>query len=393
MATKAGVGKSLEPDATEAGAQAATAALQAAGVQTVNFVMVVSTMGYDHAALLAGVRSVTGDAPVVGCTGAGIITEDGPDDSLRRAEVIVIASDQITVTPVVAKGAKEAPEETGKNLAEQLNAVWPASPKFVMLLTDGLTANLDRLLRGLDSTLKTHVPFVGGKAAETTAWHNTFQYFNDQVLQDAVIAVLFSGDFVFDIGVSHGSRPVGITKEVTRSEANHIYEIDHRPAFEVFQEFLGPSAAELTNTKIAGVCLGTETPPEVRDVYEDVALRIPVVLDKNDNSFYIDGEWPAGTKLLICRRDPETIIRRANEIANQIKTRHNNQDPALVMNFNCAGRSATLIGEDTAKKEVAANQVFGKQVPWFGFYTFGEIAPIKDQNSYHNWTSVVLAIY
>jgi hypothetical protein len=318
MATKAGVGKSLEPDAAEAGAQAAKTALEAGGGPA-GLVLVASTMGYDQPALLAGVRSVTGDAPLVGCTGAGLIDEDGPDDALRRVEVMVIASDQITFTPVIAKGVNEDSEAVGRDLAAQLSKAWPANPKFLLLLSDGLKINPDKLFHGLESGLPAQVPFIGGTAGETSAFRNTFQYFNDQVLHDVTIAVLFSGDFGFDVGVSHGSRPVGLNREVTRAEGSHIFEIDHRPAFEVFQEFLGPDVVELNNTTISGVCLGVETPVEAREEYEDVALRIPLLLDKNDKSFYIAGEWPAGTKLLVCRRDPETIIRRAQELPVRLR--------------------------------------------------------------------------
>ena len=393
MATKAGVGKSMEPDATEAGVQAAQAALQAAGAETANLVLVAATVGYDQPALLAGIRSVTGAAPLVGCTGAGVISQDGPDESLRRVAVTVIASDTITFTPVIAHGINEDAEAAGKNLATQLNGAWPASPQFLLLLSDGLKINPDKLFQGLESTLTAPLPFIGGTAGETSAFKNTFQYFNDQVLQDVAIAVLFAGNFTYDVGVSHGSRPVGITREVTKAEGNHIFEIDHKPAFEVFKEFLGADVTELTNTTVSGMCLGVETPLEARQVYEDVALRIPIALDKNDNSIYIAGEWPAGTRLLVCRRDPDSILRRAQEIADGIKSRHSDKAPLLVMHFDCAGRSKTLIGEETAVKEVAANQVFGKDVPWFGFYTFGEIAPIQNKNFFHNWTSVVLAIY
>jgi hypothetical protein len=140
MATKAGVGKSLEPDAAEAGAQAAKIALEAGGGPA-GLVLVASTMGYDQPALLAGVRSVTGDAPLVGCTGAGLIDEDGPDDALRRVEVMVIASDQITFTPVIAKGVNEDSEAVGRDLAAQLSKAWPANPKFLLLLSDGLKIN------------------------------------------------------------------------------------------------------------------------------------------------------------------------------------------------------------------------------------------------------------
>ncbi len=393
MSTKAGMGKSLEPDAAEAGAQAARAALEAAGSTSAGLVLVAATMGFDQPALLAGIRSVTGSAPVVGCTSAGLIDQTGPDDSLRRVEVMVIASDHIRFTPVIAKGVNEDSESVGRDLAAQLSKTWQPDAKFLFLISDGLKIDPDKLFRGLESGLPTQVPFIGGTAGETSAFRNTFQYFNHQVLQDVTIAVLFSGDFSFDVGVSHGSRPVGLTREVTRAEGSHIFEIDHRPAFEVFQEFLGPDVTELNNTTVSGVCLGVATPEESRQDYEDVALRIPLLLDKNDKSFYIAGEWPAGTKLLVCRRDPDTIIQRAHDIASKIRARNEGREPALVLHINCAGRSKTLIGESTAIKEVAANQVFDKQVPWFGFYGFGEIAPVGGRNFFHNWTSVVLAIY
>jgi hypothetical protein len=393
MATKAGVGKSMEPDASEAGAEAAKAAMLAAGTETAILVMVAATVGYDQPALLAGVRAVIGDAPLIGCTGGGVINQDGPDESLRRVAVTVIASDTMTCTPVLAHGINEDAAAAGKDLASQLNAAWPTDPQFLLLISDGLKINPDKLFQGLESTLTAKLPFIGGTAGETSAFKNTYQYFNDQVLQDVAIGVLFAGTFTYDVGVSHGSRPVGITREVTKAEGNHIFEIDHKPAFEVFKEFLGADVTELTNATVSGVCLGVATPEEAREAYEDVALRIPIALDKDDGSIYIAGEWPVGTQLLVCRRDPESIIRRATEIAEGIKARHDNKDPLLVMHFDCAGRSKTLIGEETAIKEVAANQVFGKDVPWFGFYTFGEIAPILDKNYFHNWTSVVLAIY
>jgi hypothetical protein len=393
MATRAGVGKSLEPDAAEAGAQAARTAMQAVGTDPIKLVIIAATMGFDQPALLAGIRSVTGSVPLVGCTGAGLIDQDGPDDALRRVEVIVIASDTISCIPVIAPGINDDSEAAGKDLAAQLNAAWPVDPKFLLLLSDGLSIDPERLFRGLESTLNAPLPFIGGTAGETSAFRSTYQYFNGQVLQDVVIAVLFSGDFSFDVGVSHGSRPIGITREVTKAVGNHIYEIDHRPAFEVFQEFLGPDVTELNNTTVSGVCLGVETPEEARGGYEDVALRIPLNLDVHDKSFYIAGEWPVGTKLQVCRRDSDTIVQRAREIAASIKDRNGGKDPALVLHINCAGRSKTLIGESVAIKEVAANQVFDKSVPWFGFYGFGEIAPVNGKNFFHNWTSVVLAIY
>ena len=35
----------------------------------------------------------------------------------------------------------------------------------------------------------------------------------------------------------------------------------------------------------------------------------------------------------------------------------------------------------------------GRDIPWMGFYTYGEIGPITTYNCFHNFTSVVSAIY
>ena len=37
--------------------------------------------------------------------------------------------------------------------------------------------------------------------------------------------------------------------------------------------------------------------------------------------------------------------------------------------------------------------VFGKDIPWLGFFCFGEIAPIKGINYFHNQTVALCVIY
>jgi hypothetical protein len=394
MALKVGVGKSQEPEGFDAGAEAAKKALEAAGLETADFVLVTATIGFEHKDLLAGVRSVTKEAPLVGCSGLGVITQEGPDETLRRVVVTVFSSKHMVFKPVTAHGLKADSYKVGEELASQLNEDWPDKSKVMLLFTDGLTVNPVKLFAGLEDHLKFRLPFVGGTAGETLANQHTFQYFNDEVMEDSAIAVVLAGDFDFDIGVSHGSVSMGVTRTITKAEGNHVYEIDNKPAFEVFKEFLGDDVKELTATTVNGLSFGVETPEELHGEYEDYMVRIPLVLDKSDNSLFMSAEWPVGTKLAICRRDPERVVRRSTEISTKLRDRHAGQNPAFVLQFECAGRSKALIGVDTAKKDVEVTQaVFDRKTPWFGFYTYGEIAPIKDKNEYHNWTSVVFAIY
>jgi hypothetical protein len=394
MSTFAGVGLSKLEDSQKSGEEAARQAFNNAGITEADFVFVVATMGFDQELLLKGVKSVTSNALLVGCSAFGIVPESGPDENLRRVEVFAVKSDKIKFTAAYSDGLGKDSKLTGVKLAEKINAIMPSDSKVLLLLADGLTINPDGLFAGLETTLAQKLPFVGGTAGETLAMKNTYQYFDTQVMQDSTIGVVMSGDFKYDFGVSHGSRPVGIELEVTKAEGNRLYELDHKPAFEVIQEYVGIETKDLVSTTMVGVCLGVETPPEVRGDYEEVVLKLPLALIEKDKSLIMAAEWPVGTKIHLCQREPETVVKRAKEIADNLNKRNLGKKAAFVFNFDCTGRAKAHLGADTSIKEVAANRsAFAGDLPWFGFYTFGEIAPISGKNLFHNWTSVLFAVF
>jgi hypothetical protein len=47
------------------------------------------------------------------------------------------------------------------------------------------------------------------------------------------------------------------------------------------------------------------------------------------------------------------------------------------------------------KKELIGSlqEQMGIDVPWIGFYTYGEIGPISGYNCFHNFTAVVIAVF
>jgi hypothetical protein len=69
-------------------------------------------------------------------------------------------------------------------------------------------------------------------------------------------------------------------------------------------------------------------------------------------------------------------------------------EPALVLQFDCAGRGQALFGSRTAEHIVhPLREVLGTKTPWIGFHTYGEIAAIGDETHYHNYTVVLCALY
>ncbi len=396
MAILVGVGESKEVDPYVAGAEAAKSALESGGMTSCDFVLVFATTGYDQEDLLDGVRSVTGEAPLSGCSGEGVITQSGPDEGLRAVGVMAFSSDELKFQNFCAEGLRENSRGAGEKIGEEIRRDMPENPVVLLMFPDGLTVNAKELFEGVESKVGRYLPFAGGTAGVPMGSPHefTYQYHNDQVLKDAVSCVLISGNVNAEIGVSHGCMPIGLQRTITKARANWIQEIDGRPAWEVFKEYVGDVEEFIVADVTLHLCIGEELPEEAEKEYGKYIIRAPLALNEEDGSVFIPTEMPAGTKIQMTRRDPEAISRAAKSMAEKIKGKLGDKKPVAVLHFDCAGRGKVLFGEQVKEKGVDVMQdVLGKDIPWLGFHTYGEIAPIVGRNYFHNYTVVLCVLY
>jgi small ligand-binding sensory domain FIST len=65
-----------------------------------------------------------------------------------------------------------------------------------------------------------------------------------------------------------------------------------------------------------------------------------------------------------------------------------------VFQLDCAGRGKVFLREGQKLQLLETLRArIGPDVPWLGFYTFGEIAPVGEHNCFHNYTVVLTTIY
>ena len=65
-----------------------------------------------------------------------------------------------------------------------------------------------------------------------------------------------------------------------------------------------------------------------------------------------------------------------------------------MLHFDCASRGRQLFGSRATESIVTPLQdVFRPDVPWIGFHTYGEIAPLGGRAHFHNFTVALCAIY
>jgi hypothetical protein len=396
MGIQAGVGVSHHRNPKVAGQEAAGKALEAAGVEKPDFVFTFASVGYNQQALLKAVREATGGAPLCGCSGEGIIAGDEADESNFSVGVMAISSDQLRFSHGIVTGLGEDSAKAGRAIAEAIQPEVSSDTLALFLFPDGVTVNFDRLMAGLEGQLKLDhlLPLVGGTAGTIIGRATTYQYSNDHVVSDGVAWALLSGQAEIAWAVNHGCVPVGVEHQVTRSEGNVIYEIDGKPVLEVLRDYLTDDEIEDLATVVMTFTFGLEAPGHMRGYDEYVIRALVGGIDDTTGSVGIATEVSEGTSIWVTRRDYEKLAHGVDRIAEEIKAQLGDNPARLVFQFDCAGRGKAFLREQQKLRllETLRGQI-GPDVPWLGFYTFGEIAPVGGHNCLHQYTVVLTVIY
>src|SRR5690606_1774512 len=177
-------------------------------------------------------REITGAAPLVGCSGEGVITQAGSVESSHVVAAMAIRSDDIFFDTFAVPGLGADSRAAGRKLAEAVAPLASASDLLV-LFADGVVGNCRELLAALDSELAPDaLRIVGGTAGDLMEFTRTYQYRNDQVYSGAVTALLVRGAFEIETVVSHGCDLVGEPQTITKTDGCFVEEIDDRRAWD-----------------------------------------------------------------------------------------------------------------------------------------------------------------
>jgi small ligand-binding sensory domain FIST len=94
------------------------------------------------------------------------------------------------------------------------------------------------------------------------------------------------------------------------------------------------------------------------------------------------------------RRDNELIMSGLRDLSKRLKDVLGGKKPKFIMQFECAGRGKVFLRERVKLELISSMQKdMGCDIPWIGFYGYGEIGPVAEHNCFHNFTSVVSVVY
>ena len=336
--------------------------------------------------LLAGIQDVVDTSNLTGCTTDGEISSAG--FSSGSAVLAGIATDRIDFHLSVAEKLSKGSESIGKKLARGL----PESTRYIQLFSDGLTGNGCAILRGVSSVLGDEIPVSGGTAGDDGKFQKTWQFAGNKMLTDAAVAMGFSGEFKLGTGVHSGWTPIGLSKKVTRSSGNILYELNGEPALNVFERFLGKHAHKLPE-------IGVEYPLGLVGRWGDVGgedyflLRATMSVNRKNGSISFAGEIPEGAMVNLTCGDIPSVLKASKKAAQLATTDLGDARAKMIFCYSCMARKIVL-GRRTREEIELLREAIGPELPVVGFYTYGEYSRVKcnSPSFLHNETVTVSVI-
>jgi len=388
------VAKSVLGNGYEAGKEVAQSALNQLNQRSPSLALLFSSAGYDQKELLRGITEVLPNVPMVGCSGEGVICSDtGSDEGSTAVTLMLFSGKGLSLYPLIAKGLKKNSYRCGEEIAKSVNELPNNGMDTLLLFPDSMTANTTEILDALEKELKRSVMILGGTSGDMMKFKQTFQYYNGEVFEDVLVALYITGKYNIDYLVSHGCEEIGLEQVATKTEANKIVEIDGRPAWECFREYLPGNPEEFKAEDAFHLCLG-ELHHLEKTCNDQLIIRMPVGLDKKRGAVQFSVEIPEGSAIHFTRRDPQVIAQKVIQAFKELLDRNKGKKPLVVFQFDCAGRGRVLYGNNFNQEVIRPLQaMLDPNVPWIGFHTYGEIAPLCGKTFFHNFTAVIGIIF
>ncbi len=385
---RAGVGQSQRQATGEAVKEAAGQALASAGTPRADLALIFFTS--DHAGhpreLVSSVIRAVGTDCVFGCSGGGVLTGEAEIEGNCGVAVLVIAGEEIVGRPFIFEPLRGNEENLGNSFGDFLAKTQDES-SLMILLPDTYNGNPQPLLSAMSARAGFH-PVIGAGATENGAAGATFQLCGDRIASNTVAGAYLSGEFKVHIDITQGCQPISDPMTITKAEGNLIYEIDDRPAIEVFAKLLkGPLAEDLRRALMV-LFVGLPSNREENSVASGKYLvRNIVGLDAEKGILGVSEYVGAGESMVFAMRDGPRAREDLDQMLHRQIGRLNGRRPGFGMYFNCCARGNSLYGIPGIDSAYI-RQALG-DFPLIGMFGGYELAPLGRANHLFAYTGVL----
>ncbi len=340
---------------------------------------------FEHQLLLDAINETWPGIELIGCTSDGEISSrlGFREDSIS---LLLLASDTIDFSFGLGRNLSKDLLAACSQAVEQARAKSELEPRLCIVVPESLTISGQKTVEALRQVLGDEVDLFGGRAADNRKYENTFQFCGREVVSDSVPILILSGPLVYSFGVASGWNPIGTPGTITRSKGNVVYEIDGASAVEFYRHFLGKEFQ--LSTEIALLILNDAGEPEyLRPPSGDVDVESGAITYLSD--------VPEGAKAQIAISDRSAILKGCEDsVRKALEGFPEEKNPEAALIVSCSSRKL-LLGTKTGEEYRILDERIGHELPFAGFYSFGEIGPLKSGKrtpNFHHYTFTMLLL-
>lgn len=317
---------------------------------------------------------------ITGCSTSGEIHDVEVEDDSIVLNAIKFDKTEARLAKVAITSVPDS-KSAGAKLIEKLRGNDLA---HVLIFSDGLQINGADLVEGFSVATPSEVSVTGGLAGDGVDFESTFVINGGEILKGCIVGLgLYGKDLKVGYGSAGGWDSFGIERKVTRAEKNILFELDGKPALELYKSFLGDKAQELPGS-------GLLFPLSLRmNATDKPVVRTILAVSEQDQSLTFAGNIPEGSYVRLMKANIDRLINGAEDSA--VSCQANTETEAeFVLLISCVGRRLVL--KQLVEEEVeVVRQVMGDKPVMSGFYSYGELAPFgkSEPCRLHNQTMTI----
>jgi hypothetical protein len=258
------------------------------------------------------------------------------------------------------------------------------NPAF-LLTASNLQTDVEEMIRGITDVVP-QANITGGMAGDDHTFTDQYVFTKNKCGNWAALTLVFNQDKILMKGrASHGWKPLGTDKTVTKSEGNRIFTIDGVPTLDLCLRYSGLSidAPNLTMELVMNC------PFQLQRDNGDPLMRPAYHIFWEDHSMLTSGKVPEGSNVRFSLPPDFDVIEKVVEENKRFRETEMPDAEALIV-YNCGGRMmcfGPLISEELKGMKQAWN------VPMAGMFSNAEIGRTKKgEVEMHNLTTCWVAL-
>lgn len=380
-----GYGWSIKDNPKEAVEEAVSLMKQGLGEKSPKYVLVFigigkGNIGYNPEEVIAELKNQLGPEVKIhgGSSSLGVLTKEGFHiGEVGSLALIGVASEKMNFGVGGVSLDELSPKEVGKKAMELAikNSQKEGLPQIVyMTASPGVE---EEILPGIEEILGKDIPVIGGSGGDNDLSGKWWMFANDRLYKNGVVLTAIYTDLKIGYAYEHSylaSENKGI---VTKAEGRVLYEIDGKPAAEVYNEWTGGLVKEILGkggTILSEVASFYPLARGIKAAGKKVFYIsvMPYVVNK-DKSLGLFANIETGDEVMLLHGNWELLLNRAYSTPKQALTsKAISPGKGLFGIYTfCTGAMFAVPEEERAKFPVLVDSAL-EGIPFVGTFTLGE---------------------